>query len=136
MTMLLRPNPASGVPVYLQLMDQVKDALAIGALRPGEPLPGIRPLARELVINPNTVARAYRGLEQEGVITQRHRDDFPVVAGQSGNQFPATGSRRSHHQLVFENSQLTAQIAAEVADRARRTRDLHSAREVQERLFP
>src|SRR5712692_4035124 len=73
MTRLLRPNPSSGGPVYLQLMEQVKDALATGALRPGEPLPGIRPLAEELVINPNTVARAYRALEHEGVITLRHR---------------------------------------------------------------
>ena len=63
--MLFRPNPSSGVPIYLQLMEQVKDALATGAIRPGEPLPGIRPLAEELVINPNTVARAYQALEDE-----------------------------------------------------------------------
>jgi GntR family transcriptional regulator len=70
--MLLRPNPASGVPIYLQLMEQVKHAIEIGALRVGEQLPGIRPLAEELVINPNTVAKAYRELEHEGVIELRH----------------------------------------------------------------
>jgi GntR family transcriptional regulator len=70
--MLLRPNPSSGVPIYLQLMEQVKHAIETGALRPGDQLPGIRPLAEELVINPNTVAKVYRELEHEGVIELRH----------------------------------------------------------------
>src|SRR6187401_3362364 len=69
--MLFRPNPSSGVPIYLQLMEQVKHGIETGALRPGEQLPGIRPLAEELVINPNTVAKAYRELEHEGVIELR-----------------------------------------------------------------
>jgi GntR family transcriptional regulator len=72
MAILLRPNPSSGVPIYLQLMEQVKHAIETGALRPGEQLPGMRPLAEELVINPNTVAKAYRELEHEGVIELRH----------------------------------------------------------------
>ncbi len=70
--MLFRPNPSSGVPIYLQLMEQVKHAIETGALRPGEQLPGIRPLAEELVINVNTVAKAYRELEHDGVIELRH----------------------------------------------------------------
>ena len=70
--MLFRPNPSLGVPIYLQLMEQVKHGVETGALRPGEQLPGIRPLAEELVINPNTVAKAYRELEHEGVIELRH----------------------------------------------------------------
>jgi GntR family transcriptional regulator len=70
--MLFRPNPASGVPIYLQLMEQVKHAVETGALRAGEQLPGIRPLAEELVINPNTVAKAYRELEHAGIIELRH----------------------------------------------------------------
>ncbi|OFW14560.1 MAG: hypothetical protein A3F69_05875 [Acidobacteria bacterium RIFCSPLOWO2_12_FULL_66_10] len=70
--MLFRPNPSSGVPIYLQIMEQVKHSIETGALRPGEQLPGIRPLAEELVINPNTVAKAYRELEHEGVIELRH----------------------------------------------------------------
>ena len=69
--MLFRPNPSLGVPIYLQLMEQVKHAIETGALRAGEQLPGIRPLAEELVINPNTVAKAYRELEHEGVIELR-----------------------------------------------------------------
>src|ERR1700692_2268296 len=70
--MLFRPNPSSGVPIYLQLMEQVKHSIETGALRPGEQLPGIRPLAEDLVINPNTVATAYRELEHEGIIELRH----------------------------------------------------------------
>ena len=70
--MLLKPNPSSGVPIYLQLMEQVKHAIETGALRAGDQLPGIRPLAEELVINPNTVAKAYRELEHEGVLELRH----------------------------------------------------------------
>src|SRR5436190_22496584 len=69
--MLFRPIPSSGVPIYLQLMEQVKHSIETGALRPGEQLPGIRPLAEELVVNPNTVAKAYRELEHEGVIELR-----------------------------------------------------------------
>jgi len=69
---IFRPNAASGVPIYLQLIEQVKHAIETGALRPGDQLPGIRPLAEELVINPNTVAKAYRELEHEGVIELRH----------------------------------------------------------------
>jgi GntR family transcriptional regulator len=53
-------------------MEQVKHSIETGALRPGEQLPGIRPLAERLVINPNTVAKAYRELEHEGVIELRH----------------------------------------------------------------
>lgn len=70
--MLFRPNPSSGVPIYLQLIEQVKHSIETGALRAGEQLPGIRPLAEELVINPNTVAKAYRELEHAGVIELRH----------------------------------------------------------------
>jgi GntR family transcriptional regulator len=70
--MLFRPNPSSGMPVYLQLIAQVKHAVDVGALRPGDQLPAIRRVAEDLVINPNTVAKAYRDLEQAGVIELRH----------------------------------------------------------------
>jgi GntR family transcriptional regulator len=69
---LFRLNPSSGVPLYVQLMEQVKHAVETGALRPGDQLPTIRALAQELVMNSNTVVRAYRELEHEGIVELRH----------------------------------------------------------------
>ena len=66
--MLFQLNFKSGKAVYLQLVDQVKAAAASGAIQTGEPLPGIRPLAEELRVNRNTVAKAYSELESQGVI--------------------------------------------------------------------
>ncbi len=70
--MIFRLPQPSGVPVYLQLIEQVKHAVETGALRAGDQLPTIRKVAGDLVINPNTVARAYRELEHEGVLELRH----------------------------------------------------------------
>ena len=66
--MLIQLNFKSGKPVYLQVVDQVKAAAASGALRAGEALPSIRPLAEQLRVNRNTVAKAYTELEGQGVI--------------------------------------------------------------------
>ena len=66
--MLLQINYKSGKPVYLQVVDQIKAAAAAGALQSGESLPSIRPLAEELRINRNTIAKAYTELESQGVI--------------------------------------------------------------------
>jgi GntR family transcriptional regulator len=88
MAMLFRPNPSTGVPIYLQLMEQVKHGIETGALRPGDQLPGIRPLAEELVINPNTVAKAYRELEHEGVIELRHGAGAFVAGSAGGRKAP------------------------------------------------
>ena len=62
---------ADGVPIYLQIVNQVKYLVAAGRLSPGEELPPIRTLAERLLINPNTVARAYRELETAGVVEKR-----------------------------------------------------------------
>jgi GntR family transcriptional regulator len=69
--MIFRINFKSGRPVYLQLMEQVKAAAASGAMQPGEALPSIRPLAEELRLNRNTIAKAYSELESLGVIETR-----------------------------------------------------------------
>jgi GntR family transcriptional regulator len=69
---IFRLNQSSGIPLYLQLMEQVKHAVETGALREGDQLPTIRQLAEDLVMNPNTVVRAYRELEHEGVVEVRH----------------------------------------------------------------
>jgi GntR family transcriptional regulator len=69
---IFRINQFSGIPLYIQLMEQVKHAVETGALRDGEQLPAIRKVAEDLVMNPNTVVRAYRELEHEGVLELKH----------------------------------------------------------------
>lgn len=66
--MLLQVNYKLSKPVYLQVVDQIKAAAASGALQAGEPLPSIRPLAEELRVNRNTIAKAYSELESQGII--------------------------------------------------------------------
>jgi GntR family transcriptional regulator len=66
-----RIDIADGTPIYLQICEQIKRAVAVGRLKAEEPLPSVRQLALELTVNPNTVARAYLELEHEGVIHKR-----------------------------------------------------------------
>jgi GntR family transcriptional regulator len=69
--MFFKLEPASGQPLYLQLMQQIRHAAERGALQDGDQLPGIRTLAEELVVSPNTVAKAYSELEHEGLLELR-----------------------------------------------------------------
>jgi len=69
--MQLHLSPGDGLPIYRQIVNQVKYLLAAGRLGPGEELPPIRTLADQLLINPNTVARAYLELERAGLVTKR-----------------------------------------------------------------
>ena len=82
--MQIHLDPGDGVPIYLQIVNQVKYLVAAGRLRPGEELPPIRALAERLVINPNTVARAYRELERAGVVTKRSTTGTFVSSGGDG----------------------------------------------------
>jgi GntR family transcriptional regulator len=70
--MQLHISTGDGVPIYLQIANQVKHLVASGRLAPGDEIPPIRVLAHELLVNPNTVARAYLELEREGVVIKRH----------------------------------------------------------------
>lgn len=70
--MWVRIDNASAVPVFLQLAEQIRAAIARGALRPGDALPSIRQMATEALINPNTVAKTYRDLERDGIL-RTHR---------------------------------------------------------------
>jgi GntR family transcriptional regulator len=75
-------DPRSGVPLYLQLIEQIKRGIALGTLVPGEQLPTVKALALELTVNPNTVARVYRELERDGVIdTSPGRGSFVRADG-------------------------------------------------------
>src|SRR3954464_1605206 len=70
--MQLHISSTDGVPIYIQIVNQVKHLVAAGRLAPGEEILPIRVLAERLVVNPNTVARAYLELERAGVVTKRH----------------------------------------------------------------
>lgn len=69
--MQLHISSADGVPIYLQIVNQVKYLVAAGRLAPGDEMPPIRVLAEQLLVNPNTVARAYRELEAAGLVEKR-----------------------------------------------------------------
>src|SRR5262245_49184009 len=92
--MVFRIDPRSGVPLYLQLIEQVRHGIEIGALRTGDQLPGMRKLAEELVMNPNTVAKAYREMEHAGLIELRHGAGA-FVAGGLENSVPGIQKGRA-----------------------------------------
>ena len=81
--MQLHVSPADGVPIYLQIVNQVKYLVSSGRMAAGEELPPIRTLAEQLLINPNTVARAYRELEIAGVVEKRRTAGTYVSSGAS-----------------------------------------------------
>jgi len=104
-TFRLRLDENSGVPVYRQIMDQVRGGIALGALRPGDQLPTVRQLAVDLSVNPNTVVRAYRELELGGLL--------------ESNQGTGTFIREQQTQGgQQERARQLAQIASESAARA------------------
>lgn len=69
--MFIAIDPSSGLPIYIQIVGQIKTGIAMGRLQPEDPLPSVRQLATDLAVNPNTVARAYLDLEYEGIIYKR-----------------------------------------------------------------
>jgi GntR family transcriptional regulator len=83
-----------GVPIYLQIVQQVKYLMASGRLAPGEQLPPVRKLAEQLLVNPNTVARAYRELEAAGVLQTRRG------AGVFASDAPSPLARREQKKIL------------------------------------
>lgn len=79
--MLYQLNTSDDRPIYAQIGDQVKFAVAAGLLRPGEMVPSVRELSKQLVVNPNTVARAYRDLQVEGVLEAVRGTGLQVAQG-------------------------------------------------------
>ena len=83
--MWIRLDPADVRPLYVQIMDEIRRALVRGTLRPEDPLPSVRELAAELVVNPRTVLQAYQELEREGVVyVRRGQGTFVSAGGQPG----------------------------------------------------
>ncbi len=97
-------NTGDGVPIYLQIVNQVKYLVASGRLAPGEEVPPIRALAEQLLINPNTVARAYRELERAGFVTKRST---------TGTFISAAGSPLAHSECLAVLTQRVDALLAE-----------------------
>ncbi|MGC5386146.1 GntR family transcriptional regulator [Micromonospora chalcea] len=87
---VFRLDNHSGVPPYLQLVQQVRQAVLLGFLQPGDRLPLIREVVEDLAINPNTVAKAYRQMEQENLVTGRPGQGTFVTEQQSAAMSPST----------------------------------------------
>ena len=79
--MLLSIDPNDSRPVFRQITDEVQRCVAVGVLKPGEPLPGVRSLAAELKVNANTVQHAYRTMEQEGIVYVKRGIGTFIAAG-------------------------------------------------------
>ncbi|MCB1095744.1 MAG: GntR family transcriptional regulator [Verrucomicrobiae bacterium] len=94
-------NPSSGLPVYRQIMDQVRYFVASAVLKPGDKLPSIRSLARSLAVNPSTIVKAYTELEHEGT----------VVNKQGLGAFVAEASKR---MTTREQNEALAQLARQL----------------------
>ncbi len=107
-------QPTSGVPIYRQLIDQVRRMVASGQLTPGTTLPSVREVAAEYTVNPTTISKAYSLLESEGLL-QRNR----------GKPMTITGARRSQGSLAQRLKQVEGQVDSLVL--AARQLDLEAA---------
>ncbi|MSU20461.1 MAG: GntR family transcriptional regulator [Pedosphaera sp.] len=101
-------DPHSGIPVYRQMMDQIKYYVASSTLKSGDQLPSIRELAQALAINPTTVVKAYSELQHEGVIEIQHGKGAFVAAGATGlsERGREKALRRLARQLAVEAVQM------------------------------
>jgi GntR family transcriptional regulator len=103
-----RLDPRSGVPPYRQLVDQVRQMVSLGLLQAGDQLPSVRDVVRQITINPNTVHRAYRDLEAEGLVEGRQgRGTFVIEVGAP----PTTPQRQAELQKELDTWIEKAHIA-------------------------
>jgi GntR family transcriptional regulator len=107
-------QPTSGVPIYRQLIDQVRRMVASGQLTPGTALPSVREVAADYTVNPTTISKAYSLLESEGLL-QRNR----------GKPMTITGARRNQGSLAQRLKQVEGQVDSLVL--AARQLDLEAA---------
>ena len=97
-------DPHAGLPVYRQLMDQIKYYAASGALAPGDRLPSIRSLARQLAVNPSTVVKAFTELQHEGVVEMRQGKGAFLTAGS-----PTLSTKEKEATLATQARQLAVE---------------------------
>lgn len=109
--MLFKLTPTTGQPLYVQLMQQIRHATETGALEDGDQLPGIRTLAEELVVSPNTVAKAYSELEHEGLLDLR----------QGAGAFVCVRRRaRSRKENIYRARRRTGELISELREQGLR----------------
>lgn len=121
MPAVLTVDPRSGVPIYLQIIEQVKRSVALGILQAGEQLPTVKQLALDLTVNPNTVARAYRDLERDSVIqTAPGRGSFVRADGAAAS---ATTAAADVARDAIESGMREAKSVGIDRERARRLVD-------------
>ena len=112
----MKVNPRSHVPIYLQIAEEVRAAIAAEIYRPGEPLPSLRVMAIDIQVNPNTVQRAYDALEREGLIySQRGKGLFVTEQGAASAQTHA----RQTVQRAFKEGIRTGRAAGMNAEQMR-----------------
>jgi GntR family transcriptional regulator len=102
----IRIEPASGVPITRQIMDQVRTQCASAALKPGERIPSVRELARSLAVNQNTILRAYERLTAEGLLERRHGEGTFVAQFRT-----APRMKQEHAALKGEAERLVRRAA-------------------------
>ena len=110
MQLHLHIDPHSGLPVYRQMIDQIKYYIASGTLKPGDQLPSVRELAQRLSVNPTTVVKAYTELQHEEVIDIRHgKGAFVAERSNAFSEFEKDKVvRRLARQLAVESQQIGA----------------------------
>jgi len=96
--MNFRVNPTASQPLYLQLTQQIRHAIDTGVLQPGDSLPGIRTLAQQLVVSPNTVVKAYADLEHEGLLDMR-QGSGAFVAGRRPTKLRSDRLRHAQERV-------------------------------------
>jgi GntR family transcriptional regulator len=106
--MFIRLEKSSGMPIARQIADQIRTHCASGTLCPGDRLPSVRQLAKELTVNQNTVLRVYERLTSEGLL-ERHQGDGTFVA----DSLPP-GRLRAQHELLLQEAQRLARRATDL----------------------
>jgi len=126
---VFRLDPASGVPTYLQLVQQVEHALRLGYLAPGDQLPKVREVVADLAINPNTVLKAYRDLEHKGLASGRPGQGTFVKATLSQVGLPEiAGLRRALRAWLVDSAAAGLDEDGMVALFSSTLRDFHERR--------
>lgn len=134
-TMHIEINPRSSTPLYSQIADRIRRSVATGVLQPGDQLPRVRELAEQLRVNPNTVARAYRDLQTEGLLTARQGSG--TFVSDEAAAIGAREQRRVLQEMLDEAARTADGLGVSrddfraMAERAARTVGPRPARRVQ-----